>query len=178
VQTILVAIDGFATADKALDVAFDLAKQRKAKVKLLHVLLRDKEPEELLRLVDLAGVKSVLVKELESLGQAEARDRTGAEIMADPNAPRRPVPEALLRRIGEHILQRAMAKAGRRRIAAEALALGDGTPGPIIAGAATATEADTIVMGSRGLRQIDAFTFGSVSREVCRLAHCSCIAVH
>ena len=176
--TILVAIDGFATADKALDVAFELARQRKAKVKLLHVLLRDKEPEELLRLVDLAGSGSGLAKELKALCLAEAKDRTGAEIMADPNAPRRPVPEPLLRRIGEHILQRAGAKAARRRVIAEVLALGDGAPAPIIAAAAAAAEAATIVMGSRGLRQIDAFTFGSVSREVCRLAHCSCIAVH
>ena len=38
--------------------------------------------------------------------------------------------------------------------------------------------ADAIVMGTRGLRPMDAITVGSVSQEVCRTAKCTCIMVH
>jgi nucleotide-binding universal stress UspA family protein len=58
------------------------------------------------------------------------------------------------------------------------LDLADGAAAPAIKSAAEATNADTIVMGTRGLRQIEAVTFGSVSQEVCRTVQCTCVAVH
>ena len=51
-KRILVAVDGSRAADKALEVALDLAALYEAEIRLLHVLLRDKEPQELLRLPD------------------------------------------------------------------------------------------------------------------------------
>jgi nucleotide-binding universal stress UspA family protein len=169
-------MDGSKAADKALDVALDLAKHRKARVALLHVLLRDKEPEELVRLSDLAGLG--LASQLKSLALDERKRRTGEEIMADPGAPSRLVPETMLREIGAHVLKLGRSRAARRRVRVEVLEPADGPAAPTIVAAAAAVQAEAIVMGSRGLRQIDAFTFGSVSREVCRLAHCTCIAVH
>ena len=64
-KRILVAIDGSRAADKALEVGLDLAEQHQAEIRLLHVLLRDKEPTELLRLPDLAHAKGDLVGALE-----------------------------------------------------------------------------------------------------------------
>ena len=177
-QTILVAVDGSKPAGKALEVALVLAKQHKAKIVLLHVLLRDKEPEELLHVSDLAVSRSALAGRLNSLRLAEPKSRTAEEIMVDPGAPSRPVPEAVLREIGAHVLKQGRARAAKRRVRVEVLEPDAGPPGPAIAAAAAAVQADAIVMGSRGLRQIDSFTFGSVSREVCQLAHCTCIAVH
>ena len=63
-------------------------------------------------------------------------------------------------------------------IKADVLDLADGEAAPAIKAAAEAASADTIVMGTRGLRQIEAVTFGSVSQEVCRTVECTCIAVH
>ncbi len=177
-RTILVAMDGSKAAEKALDVALDLAKHRKAKIALLHVLLRDKEPEELLRLSGLAAARLGLASRLKSLALDEGKLRTGEEIMADPGAPSRAVPETVLREIGAHVLKLGRSRAARRRIRVEALEPADGPAAPAIVAAAAQVQAEAVVMGSRGLRQIDAFTFGSVSREVCRLAHCTCIAVH
>lgn len=177
-QTILVALDGSRPAGKALGVALDLAKQHKAKVVLLHVLLREQEPEELLRLAGLAAAGPALADRLKSLCLAHPRKRTAEEIMDNPGAPNRPVPEAVLREIAALVLKQGRATTARRRVRVEVLEPADGPAARAIAAAAARMQADAIVMGSRGLRQIDSFTFGSVSREVCRLAHCTCIAVH
>ena len=177
-QTILVALDGSKAAYKALEVALDLAKQHKAKVVLLHVLLREKDPEELLRLSDLALAGPGLAEKLNSLSLVKRTERTAEEIMADPGAPDRQVPEAVLRKVAAFVLRRGRARATKRRVRIEVLEPADGPAGPAIVAAAAAAGANVIVMGSRGLRQIEAFTYGSVSQEVCRLAHATCIAVH
>jgi nucleotide-binding universal stress UspA family protein len=177
-KTILVAIDGSDVSEKALEVALDLAERHKAQVKLLHVLLRDKEPEELLRLPDLPGTGADIAAELARLVEAPSTRRSAEELMADPNLPNHPISEPLLRKVGAHVLRRASARAARRGVAAEVLDLADGAAAPAIVATAEAIGADTIVIGSRGLRQIEAFTFGSVSEEVRRTARCTCIAIH
>lgn len=177
-KTILVPTDGSVAANKALDVALDLALQHGAAVKIMHVLLRDKEPDQLLQLPEIADVEPEIVKQLESLQEAEPSPRTAADIMGDPGAPSRPAPEGILRNIGEHVLEHASRDAEKRGIAAEVLELRDGPAAPAIVAVAADCDADTIVMGTRGLRQIEAVTFGSVSQEVCRTAPCTCVAVH
>jgi nucleotide-binding universal stress UspA family protein len=177
-QTILVALDGSRPAGKALDIALDLAKQHKARVVLFHVLLRNLEPEDLLRLADLAEAGPALADRLQSLRLADPKTRTATEVMDNPGGPNRPVPETVLREVAAFVLKQGRAKAAKRRVRVEVLEPADGPAAQAIAAAAANAEAEVIVMGSRGLSQIDSFTFGSVSREVCRLAHCSCIAVH
>lgn len=177
-KTILVAIDGSKAAEKALYLAMDLAAQHKAQIKLLHVMLRDKEPEELLRLAEAAAVDPGLVEELRKLARRPRRALSAAELMANPGAPSRSVPALLLRRIGQHLLEHGSAAAGERKLKAEALKIADGPVAATITATAGALGADAIVMGSRGLRLIDALGFGSASQEVFRSAHCTCIAVH
>jgi len=177
-KTILVPIDGSDVSEKALELALDLAERHHAQVKLLHVLLRDKEPEELLRLPDLPGTGADIAAELARLVEAPSARRSAEELMADPNLPNHPISEPLLRKIGAHVLRRGSARAAKRGVAAEVLDLADGTAAPAIVATAEAIGADTIVIGSRGLRHIEAFTFGSVSDEVRRTARCTCIAIH
>ena len=177
-KTILVPIDGSDVSEKALELALDLAQHHKARVTLLHVLLRDKEPEELLRLPDLPASGPDIAAELARLVKAPSAWRSAEELMADPNLPNHPMAEPLLRKVGLHVLRRGCARAAKRGVAAEALDLADGAAAPTIVATAEAIGADTIVIGSRGLRQIEAITFGSVSDEVRRTARCTCIAVH
>jgi nucleotide-binding universal stress UspA family protein len=176
-KIILVPTDGSVAATKALDIAFDLGEKHGAKVKLLHVLLRDKEPHELLRLPELEADEDV-VSELRKLSEDPVAPRSIEDVMGAPNLPERPVPDALLLTIGTSVLRRASARAKERGITAEVLDIVDGAASPAIAVAAIAESVDTIVMGMRGLRQIDAFTFGSVSQDVCRSIKCTCITVH
>ncbi len=176
-KTILVPTDGSITAEKALDLALDLAEKHNADVKLMHVLLHDKEPDELLRLPELAADEHI-AGELAKLLAAPKTERPIAEVMNAPGLPDRPTPDALLQEIGARVLERARACARQRGIGAETLPISDGPAAPAITAAAETVSADTIVMGMRGLRQIDMITFGSVSQEVCRSVNCTCVAVH
>ena len=177
-KRILVAIDGSRAADKALEVALDLAEQHQGEIRLLHVLLRDKEPTELLRLPDLGHAGSDLAGELQRLAQAPAPARSASEIMSNPGIPDRPVPVGILRKIGTGLLSRAANWAEARSVPVETLKIADGPVAEAITATAVAVQATTIVMGSRGLRLIDALGFGSTSQEVFRTAPCTCIAVH
>lgn len=177
-KTILMPTDGSSAADKALDLALDLAKLHDASLKILHVLLRDKEPWELLRLPEMSNADPELVAALKEMEQAPAVPHMADEIMANPNVADRPVPDAMLHAIGGHVMARAVGRAQERGIPAHALEIAESGTAAAIIDAAKEQGADTIVMGTRGLRQIDAITFGSVSQEVCRLAPCTCIAVH
>lgn len=177
-KTILVPTDGSEPAEKALELALDLAEKHNADLKLLHVLLRDKEPAEIMRLPELEEVSDSIFGALRQLQDGPKAQRSAEDLMNDRALPDRPAPELLLREIGEHVLRRANAIATDRGVAAEALDLADGWAATAIAAAATRTGADTIVMGMRGLRQIEAVAFGSVSQEVCRTVPCTCVAVH
>jgi nucleotide-binding universal stress UspA family protein len=177
-KTILVPTDGSLAAEKALELALDLAHQHGADVKLLHVLLRDKEPDELMRLPELEGASEDIFGELKRLADGPKAARSAEDVMAARAMPERPAPESLLRAIGTHVLQRAETHAADAGITAEVLDLADGPAAELIAATADKTGADAIVMGTRGLRQIEAVAFGSVSQEVCRTASCTCVAVH
>jgi nucleotide-binding universal stress UspA family protein len=177
-KTILVPTDGSVAAEKALDLALDLAQKHGANLKLLHVLLRDKEPDELLRLPELSEAEGDVVSKLHACEHCPEAQRTAEELMGECNVPKRPAPESLLRQIGAHVLKRATAHAAERGVKAEILDLADGATAPAIKAAAESAKADTIVMGTRGLRQIEAGTFGSVSQQVCRTVECTCVAVH
>lgn len=177
-KLILVPTDGSQAAEKALDVALDLATQHAADLALMHVLMADKEASELLQLPELYVAGEQVVKQLAAINAAPEPEHTADEMMWDPGAPSRPVDKSLLRQIGAYVLSRAKRQAAARGVEARVLDLGEGKPAEAIVAAARAAGADTIIMGTRGLRAIEAVTFGSVSQAVCRLAPCSCIAVH
>jgi nucleotide-binding universal stress UspA family protein len=176
-KTILVPTDGSAAAEKALQVAFDLAEARDGVVKIVHVLLSDKEPGELLRLPDIEA-DDALTARLTELAKGPERERSVEEIMRKPDMPARPVPEEVLREIGNRVLERARSQAEERGISASVLPAADGKAAPAISALAEEVNADMVVMGMRGLRSIDAFTYGSVSQQVCGTVSCTCIAVH
>jgi len=177
-RRILVPFDGSKAAKSALDVAVDLARQHDADIDLLHVLLHDAEADQLLNLPGISAVGEEVVDELRRLAQAPEPTRTLEEQMADPGAPIRPAPAILLRMIGAHVLTWANSHAVEQGARAQSLDLADGPAAETILATAGDIGADAIVMGTRGLRPIEAITIGSVSQEVCRTAKCTCIMVH
>ncbi len=177
-KTILVPTDGSVAAEKAIDLALDLAEKHGTSITLMHVLLRDKEPNELLRLPELAAANEDVVHALRALAETPKIQRSAQDLMSAPNAPDRPAPEELLRTLGAYVLDRASSRVRSRGVAVDVLDIADGAAAPAIAAAAKTQAADTIVMGMRGLRQIEAVAFGSVSQEVCRSVDCTCVAVH
>ncbi len=177
-KTILVPTDGSLFAIKALNVALDLTRAHHATIKLLHVLMRGKEPVQLLRLPELVGVGPDTIKELKRLHQSLDAQRSTDETTDKSDNDDRPVTEPMLRLIGNHVLERAEARVTERGVIAEVLDLADGRTGPVIVDTAETIGADVIVMGTRGLGETEAARFGSVFQEVCRTASLTCIAVH
>lgn len=173
---ILVATDGSEHADKALEVACDLAARRGAGLKILHVRMDDKEPSEMLGLLVLQARGGGLLQALQDA--AAAPEQVSAEeIMSDHSRPHHPVAPKILEEIGQMVLADAEEQARSRGLEAEVLPIAACKPAQAILEAAAAHDVGTIVMGSRGLGEMQAMIFGSVSQEVCRNASCSCIMV-
>jgi len=150
IGTIVVPVDGSAHADRAVDLAGDLAAKYRARIVLVHVLLMGFVPEDLRAL---AGTP------------VSAQTAVAAEgLHAAPELPR----EARIE-IGERILAKAVRRAeyhGARQVETAWL------EGPVtqrIVEYAEDRRADMIVMGSRGLSDLKGLVIGSVSHKVAHL---------
>jgi nucleotide-binding universal stress UspA family protein len=177
-KRILVPTDGSQHAKAALKVACDLAQANEARLLLFHVLLRKKEADEILAMPESSTLDATIDQELRGVLAQTPQPHDAAEMMADPDAPDHPAPLKVLQAIGDVILNAAVAECAARGITAERLRPGDGEPADAILAAARETEADTIVIGTRGLGELVAFTFGSASHKVARDAAASVISVH
>jgi len=85
--------------------------------------------------------------------------------------------QQVLDRLGEMVLERAVAAA--RRAGAERVeqVLEHGAPARAITKVVRREKADLLVMGSRGLSDLKGLVFGSVSHRLAHLAPCTCITV-
>ncbi len=171
-ETILVPIDGSDHANKAVDLAADLAGKFKARVILLHVLLRDASALSLLSLVkELNGPKELVVK-FEEIREAlinSAAAAYGPMLI--------PVPVNLLEEVGNLIGNNAKKLAEASGAENIEVHVCDGVPANLILAAAKHENADVIVMGSRGLGHFTGMVVGSVSHKVNHLSDCTCITV-
>lgn len=170
VARILVPTDGSAPAAKALDLACGLATAFGADLKLLHVLERGVSPRGLRAGVD---VERLDVETRNALEEA-ASAGTLAGAMAGP---RQRVPDLALQKIGEQVLANASRAAADQGVGEVDGLLRDGDPAGVILATAEAEQADLIVMGMRGLGELQGLLLGSVSYKVNHLAPCTCITV-
>jgi nucleotide-binding universal stress UspA family protein len=173
-QRILVALDGSEQAEKALELASDLASKYGAELLLLHVL-SDK------RLSD-AERQMAEVEYLDELTSAD--DMSGLLQERDPRAAIQRLlrgSSALTHRfreaLGKRLMETASRKARQGGVAAIETLLEDGDPAEQILRAAAERKADMIVMGSRGLGAAKGLLMGSVSHKVTQLAECTCVTV-
>jgi nucleotide-binding universal stress UspA family protein len=177
-QMILVPTDGSEPADKAIELACDLASRHRARICLLHVLLRDKEPEDLRRL---AVVKELDAEMQDALARAEAAPPDpsvpAAVFAMDPGAVQHPVPVEVLQTLGRKVLEAAERAVRAKDVDRVTQVLEDGEAAQCIVDAAARERADTIVMGHRGLGDIEGITLGSVSNRVSHLAACTVIMI-
>ncbi len=177
-KTILVATDGSDHARKAVALAGDLAKLHGGRLVLLHVLLRDKEPGELRRLAVVESLDPALRNALEDADPAIADASVPAWAPAmDPESVPSGVSDEILGAIGKGILEEAKPIARAKGVADIQCCLDGGRAVDSILGVAERESADIIVMGHRGLRNIDAITFGSVSNEISRRAPCDVVMI-
>lgn len=174
---ILVATDGSDHADKALDVACDLANERKADLRILHVRMDDKEPAEMMKLLVLQARGGGLMQTLKDAAESAGDNLSAEAIMQDQNRPLHHVPTEVLEEIGQMVLADAEEHARSRGLTPEILPIATSKPAAAILSAAEDHQSSIIVMGCRGIGDFEAFSFGSVSHEVCEKAACTCITV-
>ena len=147
-KNILVAVDGSEYAQRAVEVASDLARVHGAAVTIIHVMPRSGSgivPEEL---EDYARIEHITMTEHDFL-QAAA-DKT-------------------VRNEAERL--------GGRGVTEVRTVVDVGDPARTIVAYAESHGVDAIVMGSRGLGDLRGLVFGSVSHKVGHLATCPCITV-
>ncbi len=177
-NTILVPTDGSEAADKAVKLACDLAAKHDARVCLLHVLLRDKEPENLRKLAAASEIDAKLQDALASAAAAPPDPSIPAAVLAmDPTAVAHPVPTEILQALGKQVLVAAERAVKAQGIEAVSEALEDGEAAQCIVDLAAREQADTIVMGHRGLGDVEGIALGSVSNRVSHLASCTVIMI-
>jgi nucleotide-binding universal stress UspA family protein len=164
IKTILVAYDGSNHAEKALSFAADLASKYRARLVLLHALLRDAPPERIRKLAkprDLPARLRDLLKNYEIEPQIAAA-AAGTPTVYVPV----PAPRELLEAVGKQILERGEAAAKKAKVTRVSKVMVSGDPAEAIVSRAKREKADMIVMGSRGFGNLKSLLLGSVSHEV------------
>lgn len=171
IKNILCALDGSSHADKALDMAIQLALKFDARLVLFHVLLRNLDSDEIRRFSEIEGLTPESVAEVKRLQNVDSRIEVGHPYDA------KGIPSSTLIEVGHQILNAARADAEEKGVKNIATIMGDGDPAARVLACAKQEDVDCIIMGSRGLTDVQALLQGSVSRKVSNRAECTTIAV-
>lgn len=145
---LLVPVDGSDHANRAIDIAADLAKHYGAKLTLIHVLTRVGDyrvPEELKAFERIEHMR-VTTHDLIEAG-------------------------------GREILQNAEKRAREKGATDCTCVLETGDPARLIEHTAENQGVDLIVMGRRGLGDLAGLLLGSVSHKVAQAVDCCCLTV-
>lgn len=170
INSILVATDGSDQADKAVDLASDIAAKTGSKLSLMYVMWRGPSLEKLRGSIDMDQLSDSARDELDPALHPIAEHVSSAFIppVVSMNA---------LREIGEQVLARGQQVAEAKGVKVAGLDVIDGDPARKIIQIAKREKADLIAMGSRGLGGVEGQLTGSVSYKVSHAAPCSCMVV-
>jgi len=169
-KSILVPTDGSKQADRAVDLASDIAGKYGAKLALLYVMWRGPSLEQLRASVDAEKLSKSARDELDPALHPIAEHVSAALI---PPV----VSREALKEIGQQVLERGRQTAEAKGVQVPQLMLLDSDPARAVVNTANREKTDLIVMGSRGLGGIGGLLAGSVSYKVIHSARCSCMAV-
>lgn len=175
IKTVLVAVDGSDHARKALELAADIAEKYRARLVLLHVLMRDATVERVRKFLKPQGLSADQRRLLKDCKDepgfvAPVTGLGGAYIPV-------PAPHELLEPMGRQILERAEATAKKAGVKQVSTVIEDGDPATVILARAKREKADMIVLGSRGFGDLKGLLLGSVSHKVASHAACTCVTV-
>ena len=171
-KTILVPTDGSDSATKAAKLAVELAGTCDAKLILLHVMLQGEAPAHLRHLAEVEHLVDTVMPSPSSLADAPAGIAAALE-----EAARQQRSHLIFEKLGRQILDMAERAARKEGVGKVETKLVEGDPTDQIVKAAEDSEAEVIVMGSRGLSDLKGLLVGSVSHKVNSIAPCSCITV-
>ena len=170
-KSILCALDGSSHAERALDLAVELATKFDSRLVLFHVLMRNLDAVEIRRFSEVEGLTAESIAEVQRLQNVDSRIEVGHPFDA------KGIPSKTLVELGQHILGSARSSAVEKGVSDIVTVVGDGDPAARILTCAENEKVDCIIMGSRGLSDIRALLQGSVSRKVSNRADCTIITV-
>jgi nucleotide-binding universal stress UspA family protein len=170
---ILCPTDGSDHANKALDIAIDMAKKYDAELVVLHVPHRSENIEALQRFAEIEGLAKHVNTELDRLHAMDFRVavETDAAFLDLGISPR------LLIELGQHIIDGAKGRAKQNGLKNIDARIENGDPADRILKCIDSDKIDCVVMGSRGLNDLKGLFLGSVSHKVANRAPCTCITV-
>lgn len=171
IERVLVATDGSEPASKAVAFAADLAGSYGAELLVLHVLLREQVPEDMLRWAKAEH----LVEEPEGAGAPidTGYGRFGGMLARGPGVPSGRV----LTAVGEAVLAHAERLARSHGGEQVETLMEPGEAARTIVHVAEQRRADVVVVGRRGLGAIKELMVGSVSHKLGHMAPCTVITV-
>ena len=173
IKTILVPIDGSEHARKATILAGDIADKYDAEVVLLHVTVPGKRlPENLRRMAEVEHLVDPNRKP-----QGVTTGMPGDTVAAVQDNNNSAFSDQASARIGQWLLDQAEKVVREKGVETVSKQLEDGDPVESIIKSAREKQASLVVMGSRGLSDLEGLLLGSVSHKVSQLADCSCITV-
>jgi nucleotide-binding universal stress UspA family protein len=173
-ETILVATDGSHYAGRAVELASYLAAKSDAKLIVLHVHPRETS-EELRRM---AEAEHMIGPAADMSGPAAAPSAPVAALGTSAfSAPRDELSRDAIEAVGRQILESANETAKQTGVGEVRTIAQDGDPARAILDCAKREKPDMIVMGRRGLSDLQGLLMGSVSHKVSHLADCACLTV-
>ncbi|MEM7222416.1 MAG: universal stress protein [Pseudomonadota bacterium] len=169
-KRILVPTDGSDHADRAVDLASDIAGKYGAQLILLYVMWRGPSLERLRASVDLDQLSKSTRDELDPAQHPIAEHVSSAFI---PPV----VAQDALKEVGAQVLERGRRSAVAKGVRDPKVLLRDGDPARAIVGIAEHEQVDMVALGSRGLGGVEGYFAGSVSYKVSQTTPCSCLVV-
>ncbi len=173
ISNILVATDGSDTADRAIDLAADLASRLGIPLTVGHVLQHGARTEELSRMAEAEH----MVRHVSAEARPDIADipsNMDAIFTGKLSGAER---ERMIAVIGEEIVNRAARKARDAGVKDVSTRVVNGDYDEGILQMAKEAGADTIVIGQRGLGRVRRFFQGSVSQKVNQQAECTVVTV-
>jgi nucleotide-binding universal stress UspA family protein len=174
-RKVLVALDGSDHAAKALDLAIDLANIYNAELVALSVATDSPATDEERRLAQSEyrdEVQQALTAPSFALGPRTTESNAAALVEMSTE-----VGLAVRRAIGRQVTVQAEMEARKKGVANVRVRVESGDPASTIVSVAAAEKPDMLVMGSRGLGDIQGLLMGSVSHKVSHLAPCTVVTV-
>ena len=172
-KKILCPTDGSEHSEKALSLAIDLAKKYDAELFILHVPHRSENIEDLQRFAEIEGLAKNVKTETQRLKSRDDRvDLATGSAFQDAG-----ISAGLLVGIGQHLLDGARGHAEQQGLENVKTRLESGDPADSILRCVDEDSIDCVVMGSRGLSNVEGLFLGSVSHKVANRSPCTCITV-
>jgi nucleotide-binding universal stress UspA family protein len=174
IKRVLVALDGSDHANKALDLACEMASRFSAELLAVHVV-PDKPLSEAERQMAPVEFQGEVARDFDLTRFADARGdiRLMSQRLTEQAA------ETARRfrvALGERLMEQAKGQARQQAVPSVHTVLREGDPAAAILNVAREEKADIIVMGRRGLGDLAGLLLG-VSHKVTHLAECACLTV-